>query len=383
MQKMKKDDLVERNTFDAEAEFMEYLRENAPDDYELFDESKSGYSYFENMLISNISKSIPDLINKMSEARGVSPDVYVFCLQKEFVNALCFKKNQHYYIGIYSAAYVELIRRTQILAGYLVRDGQWELYKNRNESELQALLWIDAFRMILTHEFMHIILGHCDTVCNKEAFLWEVSNSDSQNALKNRKQQALEMFADAFAAEDAVQQIFAWVKDLNEIRYRLLNYYLSIVMVFSVFDKYQGGGTHPGLGVRFLYMSSAIDDTIRKVSGASDPEKIVEEIDTVIILFMEIIQQYPRIFAYNIIAELGDENIYKEYVQLYNTASDIVKETNKYALYHLEEFSKIGDTALEAMDNERNILYNATNAGMSYDEACEMIYYMKRLDNGE
>ena len=54
--------------------------------------------------------------------------------------------------------------------------------------------------MILVHEYMHIILGHCDTICTERAFLWE--NDDiKENPLgtfNTLSLQAIEMFADQF-----------------------------------------------------------------------------------------------------------------------------------------------------------------------------------------
>lgn len=184
-------------------EFLEYLNKNEKSSYKIFAEVDSEYSSFENELIYSVSDMVDTLFKKMSEGRGISPEIHVFCVKDEIVNAFCFVTNKHYYIGIHSATYIELIRRTQILSDYLVQNDHWGYYKNRNVSNVQALLWNYAFKMILTHEYMHIILGHCDTICEERAFLWENGDTEELPEILNLIElQAIEMFADEFSAID-------------------------------------------------------------------------------------------------------------------------------------------------------------------------------------
>lgn len=280
----------------------------------------------------------------MSRGRGISASIHVFCIEKEEVNAFCFKTNQHYYIGIYSATYVELIRRTQILTNYLIRDSHWEYYKNRDVEKIQASLWTYAFKMILVHEYMHIILGHCDTICKEKAFMWEISNSvngDISEDYSRMELQAMEMFADEFAAMDAAAQILSRTNNIEEIKFELLNFYLAELLMFSIFYSYQEiENTHPRLGVRLYYIASAIDDTFVRNLDVPDPEIQVEKIDAIIDVFMEIARQFPRLFAYDIVADIAVEDIDKDYMELYNIAADVVKITNQQAIYPINEFEK-------------------------------------------
>ena len=364
-------------------EFLEYLNKNEKGSYIIFDEISSDYSTFENELIHSVSDMIASLIAKMSEGRGISPEIHVFCVKDEIVNAFCFVTNERYYIGIHSATYVELIRRTQILADYLVQNEHWEYYKNKNVVEVQALLWTYAFKMILAHEYMHIILGHCDTICAERAFLWEnddIEETDLTGTLNIIDLQAMEMFADEFSAIDAAWQILMKEGDAQSIKYELLNYYLAVLLVFSIFHNYcVNDRTHPKLGIRLHSIITTIDDTIVKGLNVPDPEVQIEKIDTVIDVFMEIIQQFPRLFSYDIVTELGVDEFDKEYIDLYNVAADVVKITNSKAVYPIDEFEKMDQSILELLDWERDVLWTAQQSGMSYEDACELIVKMKKL----
>lgn len=362
-------------------EFLEYLNSNKSGNNIIFDEANSEYSPFENELIHSVSVIVDNLIEKMSEGRGISPEIHVFCVKDEIVNAFCFVTNKHYYIGIHSATYVELIRRTQILSDYLVSNEHLSYYQNKNVSDVQALLWTYAFKMILVHEYMHIILGHCDTICAERAFLWE--NEDGEERLAGTLNvialQAIEMFADEFSAIDAAWQIMMKEEDIESIKYDLLNYYLAVLLVFSIFHNYSVNDiTHPKLGIRLHSIMAAVDDTIVKGLGVTDAEAQIEKIDTVIDVFMEVAQQFPRLFAYDIVTELGMGEFDKEYIDLYNAAADVVKTTNSRAIYPIDEFEKMDQSTLELLNWERDFLQNAQQSGMSYEEARELIAKMRK-----
>lgn len=362
-------------------EFLEYLNSNESGNNIIFDEANSEYSPFENELIHSVSVIVDNLIEKMSEGRGISPEIHVFCVKDEIVNAFCFVTNKHYYIGIHSATYVELIRRTQILSDYLVSNEHLSYYQNKNVSDVQALLWTYAFKMILVHEYMHIILGHCDTICAERAFLWE--NEDGEEKLAGTLNvialQAIEMFADEFSAIDAAWQIMMKEEDIESIKYDLLNYYLAVLLVFSIFHNYSVNDiTHPKLGIRLHSIMAAVDDTIVKGLGVTDAEAQIEKIDTVIDVFMEVAQQFPRLFAYDIVTELGMGEFDKEYIDLYNAAADVVKTTNSRAIYPIVEFEKMDQSTLELLNWERDFLQNAQQSGMSYEEARELIAKMRK-----
>lgn len=371
---------MEENIY--KTEFLEYLNKNKKGSHIIFDEVDSEYSSFENMLIHSVSDIVDNLIGKMSEGRGISPEIHVFCIKDEIVNAFCFVTNKHYYIGIHSATYVELIRRTQILAAYLVRNEHWEYYQNKNVSDVQASLWTYAFKMIVAHEYMHIILGHCDTICSERAFLWENDDGEDESAgtLDGIELQAIEMFADQFSAKDAAWQIMM-KEDAESIKYELLNYYLAVLLVFSIFHDYgENDLTHPKLGIRLHSIIATVDDTIVKGLDVPDPEVQIEKIDTIIDVFMQVAQQFTRLFAYDIVTELGVDDFDKQYIDLYNVATDVVKVTNLRALYPINEFEKMDQSILELIDWERDTLWNAQQSGMSYEEACELIAKMRKQE---
>lgn len=121
--------------------------------------------------------------------------------------------------------------------------------------------------MIVAHEYMHIILGHCDTICAERAFLWENDDGEEEPAgtLDVIDLQAIEMFADEFSAIDAAWQIMM-KEDVESIQYELLNYYLAVLLVFSIFHNYSGNDlTHPKLGIRLHSIIATVDDTIEKL----------------------------------------------------------------------------------------------------------------------
>ena len=374
---------MEENIF--KNEFLEYLNKNKKGSYIIFDEADSEYSSLENELIYSVSDMVDGLFEKMSEGRQISPEIHVFCVKDEIVNAFCFVTNKHYYIGIHSATYVELIRRTQILSDYLVQNDYWGYYKNKNKSNVQALLWTYAFKMILAHEYMHIILGHCDTICEERAFLWEndVAEEELPETLNLMDLQAIEMFADEFSAIDAAWQIMIKEEDVESIKFELLNYYLAVMLVFSIFHNYRGNDiTHPKLGIRLHSIIATVDDTIVKGLDVPNPEVQIEKIDAIIDVFMEVVQQFPRLFAYDIVTEFGVGEFDKEYIDLYNVAADVVKITNLRAIYPINEFEKMDKSILELLDWERDFLWNAQQNGMSYEEACELMVKMRK-EEGE
>ena len=67
-------------------------------------------------------------------------------------------------------------------------------------------------------------------------------------------------------------------EDFVKIKYELLNYYLSVLLVFSIFHNYSANDiTHPKLGIRLHSIIAAVDDTIVKGLNAPDPEIQIEK----------------------------------------------------------------------------------------------------------
>ncbi len=61
-------------------EILDYLNQNKSGKHEIFDVDESEYSHFENTLIQSVSTIIDELIQKMSEGRGITPNIHVFCV---------------------------------------------------------------------------------------------------------------------------------------------------------------------------------------------------------------------------------------------------------------------------------------------------------------
>ena len=363
-----------------EKEFLDYLHANGMSDVNIFDVDKADCTLFEKQLISVVTSKINELLAKMSSIRNISPLIHVFCIADNIVNAFCFVKNNNYYIGIHSGTYIELMVRTERLANYIVNNGL-SGYSLENATELQASLWIYAFKMILAHEYMHLILGHCDIRTISESFLWERDSEFSfqkENSRANRDQQALEMFADEFASMDMALQIVDHSDgSISEIKKELLKYYMAILLVFSIFedDIPEEKRKHPRLGVRLHYITAAVDDAIYKGLNKPNAEAtiLLEEIDSVIDEFMSIIRRFSDLFTYDIVASLGGDYIEQEYIDLYNLASDLVKETNRYALFPIREFEKVDSAILVDLSGEKNLLKELAEKGRTYNEARRII----------
>lgn len=377
--------MAENNAqFDYKSEFLNYIKENSNDCNELYNPENSNYSLFEKKLIKNVNSEIDELLYKMSEPRGISPDIHVYCVNSEDVNAFCFVINNHYYIGVTSGTYVKLIRKTQALSEYLVKEHKLKLYDDKTDCEIQALLWLYSFKMILIHEYMHIILGHCDTVCAERMFLREIDNSAdyklSEYIFGIKEMQAIEMFADDFSAIDAAWQVMYLANDIADIRYRLLIYYFSILLVFSIFEQYgEEDITHPKLSMRFHSMIASVNEIIIQDSDIEKTKDDIEQIEKVIEDFMEIIKLYPELFSYGIVTDFDRKEFDDYYLDLYNIASEVVKITNKKAILPANEFEKMDKSVLEELELERDILWYASENGLSYEEGCELIEKAKNL----
>ena len=98
---------------------------------------------------------------------------------------------------------------------------------------------------------------------------------------------------------------------------------------------------------------------------------------------MEITKQFPELFAYDIVTDMAIEDIDKEFMELYNTASDIVKITNQQAIYPIDEFAKMEQNTIESLNQEREILWYATQIGINFDEACRLIQEIKEREMRE
>lgn len=360
-------------------EFLEYLQQNSKRDYRIFNASESDYTLFENELILRVSSMLDELLLMMSEGRDIiSPEIHAFCIKEEQVNAFCFGVNNRYYIGIHSAIYVELMKRVHWLTDYLVQRRDLYYYQNRDRVEIQALLWNYAFKTVVSHEYMHIILGHCDTVCEKTAFLWENAGSEESKLMSSSEilsMQAMEMFADEFSSMDAVMQILTECgDDVEKIKYELLNYYFAVLLVFSIFNEYRGiSRTHPQVGFRLHSIILTVDDYIMKGLKYLNPEIQIEKIDTIIDTFIEIIRQVPRVFSCDIVTDFITENFYEKYLELYNVAAEVVKITNLKAIYPVKQLVKMDVSVIQKLDSEKNILYEAHQDGLNYEEAYKLI----------
>lgn len=359
--------------FDYKLEFLTYLKQYDINK-KILDIEKSEYSEFHKELIRVVDSQVDTLIGLMSQARGINPSIHVYCIDDSSVNAFCFVTNKHYYIGINAGAYIELIDRTQVLAEKIITK---EYLNNINSvTELHAVLWNYAFKMILSHEYMHIILGHCDWSCEKKAFLWE--NSVENNIEDYLERQALEMLADEFACMDLINQAMCFSNhSIDIIKDNVLLYYLSILLTFSLFetDTENRMTDHPHLSVRWHYIASVVDDKLYDLfSGESrDPFESLEDVNEVIDDYMQLIRNLPDIFRYDIVTQLSMAEVDKEYINIYNTAADLLIQTNMQALYPIDEIEKKSEAMWEKTFCAENEFIELFQQGKTYEQASELI----------
>lgn len=381
--------MAENNAqFDYESEFIDYIKDNCNNFNEVYKFENSNYSLFEKELIKNVNSEIDELLHKMSSPRGISPDIHVYCVNSEDVNAFCFVVNKHYYIGVTSGTYTKLMSKIEKLLEYLIKEHKLELFKDKTDCEIQALLWMYSFKMILTHEYMHIVLGHCDTICDERMFLWELDKRADKDYSKYtfgiKEMQAVEMFADDFSAKDAAWQIIYLANDITDIKYRLLIYYFSILLVFSIFCECgEEDVIHPKLSMRFHSMLASVNEIVIEDSDIERTKDDIEQIEKVIDDFMDIIKLYPEFFAYGIVTDFDRKEFDDYYLDLYNIASEVVKITNKNAMFPANEFEKIDKSVLEKLEMERDILLYASELGLSYEEGCNLIEKAKNMLEGD
>lgn len=362
---------------DYKNEFLEYLNCNNLNHYKLYSEPLPNYTTIENGLIRAINREPEALITKMSESRGINPSIHVFCVQDETVDAFCFKVDWRYYIGIHTGTYVQLIRKCNIVADFLINQSGLYRYKDKQKIRLQSVLWNYAFKMMLKHEYMHIILGHCDAMAKQSHFLWE--NSSQVGKIKeciydHIDLQAFEMFADIFAVRDEIEQMMAFSKgNIEEIQYSLLSYYVSIILVYSLFAQDECEDTcHPAPGVRLYYSMAEVDDTILFYLGDNAYEKL-EEIDMVVDELLYIIETLPQVLSPELLYTFKENKIDRLHLQLFNRAADIVKEINSMAIYPIEEFGKLDAKIIAQRNREREFIKFATQNDYEYDQVCELI----------
>lgn len=360
--------------FDYKSEFLCYLKQYGIKK-EILDIDNSNYSDFHKGLIRIVDEQIDELISMMSYSRKINIPIHIYCINDNTVNAFCFITNQHYYIGIHSGVYIQLIERTQTLSESIISKGYLH-YTIDDSIELQVALWVFSVRMILSHEYMHIILGHCDWNCKTNKFLWE--HSIDNNVDDYRKRQALEMLADEFACMDLMNQAIYYSKNSTDaVKKNIVLYYLSILLTFSIFeeDKDNKMTDHPHLSVRWHYISSVVDSILYKHFSQINEQSLnlLEEIDEVVMDYMQIIQDFPDLFKYNIVAELSMAEVDKEYIAIFNAAADIIPQTNKKAIYPIEEIEKKSEKMWVNIFNAKDEFVNLIQMGKTYEEASEII----------
>ena len=359
--------------FNYKSEFLSYLKRYGIKK-EILDIDNSSYSYYHKQLIKIVDKQIADLLSKMSESREINISIHVYCMDDDTVNAFCFITNQHYYIGINSGVYIKLIENTQVLSECIIDKGYLNFTIN-DSTELQVMLWTFAFKMILSHEYMHIILGHYDWSCKTRSFLWE--HSDNADMDKYCQLQALEMLADEFACMDLMSQAIYYAENsVDELKKNVILYYLSILLTFSVFEEKRNDKKtdHPHLSVRWHYISSVVDDILYKHFSQRDEQSLTSlEVDEVIMDYMQIIQALPELFKYDIVAQLSMAEIDKEYISIFNAAADIIPQTNKEAIYPIKELEKKSESMWMNKFNAIDEFVDLIQNGKTYEEASEIV----------
>lgn len=355
--------MEEKNYID---EFLQYLGWDTQRGKDLiFIDGFSNLSDEKNKLIKKLMDLSPIYLKQASKNREINIDIHLYCVKSDAVDAFCFKTNNHYYIGIHSAVFTELLKRSKDLSALIENNDQITLSESITEKgSLARWLIVYSYRIILMHEYMHIVLGHCEYVCEFYRLMWEIGNAEEDRKTDKKHitytdKKTLEMLADECAAMDTAIQLLQKQENISEMKEHLLIYYLGIVMFFSIFNTV-GSNTydHPGFGFRFNCITIMMDDIFLRNIKTEDPDKYVYEIDSVIDDLVQIIDYYPDFLNLKLLSYLRTNDFEEEYFSLYNTASKLINTTNKYAKFKLNEFNAMSKEEFYKYEVEKQEFIN-------------------------
>lgn len=316
----------------------------------------------ENDLIKELMKISPNLLDKFSTPRDINVNIHIYCVKGNLVDAFCFKTNDHYYIGIYSEVFKKILKQSKDLSSSIMSNADVASCFNMGNNSLAARLTLCTFQMVLMHEYMHIVLGHCDLVCKSCKFMWEIGNSveyTEQISLSLSEQRAMEMLADECSSMSEGIKLLQNCNNIEKIKEELLIFYLGTVMFFSLFPTNGvSTATHPCFEFRFNSMAIMIDDVLLRNLNVEDPEGFVEEVDAVIDDLVRIIKISPDILNMDLLSYLVSNAFETEYFTLYNAAFELLKHSNQYARYKLDNLKPLNKSDLDNYELQKHNFYN-------------------------
>jgi len=303
----------------------------------------------ENKVIKKLLELSDVLINEFSKFRNIDVNIHVYCIKGDILDALCFKANQHYYIAIYSALFKALLDRSRKLAKYILNHNELDLLRKKDKDFIAVQLLMYTYRLILMHEYMHIVLGHCDYVCENSNFLYEVGKENNENVkdISLTEKKALEMLADECACIDIGIKLLQY-DNTSKMKEHLLLFYLGETMFFSIFQSnYNNSEDHPDFAFRFNSIAIMMDDIFIRNLDVDNSEAFVYDLDSVIDDLVQIITDCPSVLNIDLLRYLITTDFEREYFKLYNAAVSVVGITNKYAVYKLDTLSPMNNADLQ------------------------------------
>jgi hypothetical protein len=325
----------------------------------IFSERFDDLTNEENETINTLLERSETLISEFSKPRGIDIDVHIYCIKGSITNAFCFKTNNHYYISIYSGLFKTLLDRSKRVADYILNDS--ELLLPYKQNYIIDLLLMSAYKSILMHEYMHIVLGHCDYVCQHLKFLYEVDkeNDKKDSCITLEEKKAIEMLADECSCIIVGTQVIDKQNSISKMKEILLIFYLSEIMLFSAFESDNNSSIdHPVFAFRFNSIAIMLDDFLTRNISVDNPDDFIFDLDSVIDDLVSIIKACPDVLSINMLKYLIGDDFEKEYFELYNVAASLIEITNEFAAYKLDRLNPMNKDDLQNYDIQKQTLYN-------------------------
>lgn len=241
-------------------------------DYELFEFASNAFSNDElinkglNIARGTISALLKSLKHPLVEVR-----VYGYADRQ--INAMTIKNGGSYKIAISTGT---LIRFLQWYKMWFQAPSMKALFQGEQDSADMLIdkLYKSSIAYITSHEFFHVMNGHCDIPENEEHFMSEKANVSSEE--QHFFNQVLEFDADRAASKSCV---YLLLKDSSPVNLAteigLLSFSLyNVFLVFqdeskANFDDYMKyvfyNKDHPYDGIRFSYSFSFIVDILLQI----------------------------------------------------------------------------------------------------------------------
>lgn len=221
------------------------------------------------MLSASLIKIRSDAIQMIEEIRRQKPyfpEVYIGYINNQDVNAIAFKDQDNYFIGINTGTFLMLSDYFKMI---LPRSKTLNSLDGNVNLKIEILLQ-HSFRFLINHEYGHISSGHIDYEIDKSKsqYMFEMAKLvDTNDGLDS---QTLEMDADCFAATRALESA---MKHSVDLKTELIYLSFSTYMLFRIFGtggydlKTLDGYTHPHPGIRQHIIGATITTALIKYSN--------------------------------------------------------------------------------------------------------------------